>query len=130
MRINCNFVKIVFKNLRGFGNPSRFRISINMKYILFIISSVILFGCSSSTRFTLGESDSKSYEQRSSKSIALESVHGTASYYADQFHGRKTANGETYNMNDLTAAHKSYPFNTIVRVTNLSNNKSVEVKNK
>ncbi len=53
---------------------------------------------------------------------------GKASYYADQFHGRKTANGETFNMNKLTAAHPSLPFGTWVRVTNLSNGKDVVVR--
>jgi rare lipoprotein A len=57
-----------------------------------------------------------------------ESISGTASYYADKFHGRKTANGEIFNMHDLTAAHKTLPFGTIVRVTNLSNNKSVKLR--
>ena len=51
-----------------------------------------------------------------------------ASYYADKFHGRKTSNGETFNMWALTAAHKTLPFNTLVRVTNLSNGKSVVVR--
>jgi rare lipoprotein A len=54
--------------------------------------------------------------------------HGKASYYAEQFHGRKTASGETFNMNALTAAHKSYTFGTYLRVTNLSNGRSVIVK--
>ncbi len=58
----------------------------------------------------------------------LESSLETASYYADEFNGRKTANGEVFNMNDLTAAHISYPFNTICRVTNLKNQKSVIVR--
>ena len=53
---------------------------------------------------------------------------GTASYYSDEFDGRKTANGEIYDMNELTAAHPSYPFNTLVRVTNVMNGKSVEVR--
>jgi rare lipoprotein A len=53
---------------------------------------------------------------------------GTASYYGDPFHGRKTANGETFNKNDLTAAHQTLPFNTRVKVTNLSNEKSVIVR--
>ncbi|MEI7708901.1 MAG: septal ring lytic transglycosylase RlpA family protein [Chlorobium sp.] len=53
---------------------------------------------------------------------------GKASYYSDQFHGRKTANGETFNMNKLTAAHPSLPFGTWVRVTNLSNGKDVVVR--
>ncbi len=55
-------------------------------------------------------------------------ITGTASYYADKFHGRKTANGEIFNMHDLTAAHKTLPFNTLLRVTNLRNNKSVKVR--
>ena len=53
---------------------------------------------------------------------------GKASYYSDQFHGRKTANGETFNMNKLTAAHPSLPFGTWVRVTNLSNGKDIVVR--
>ena len=52
----------------------------------------------------------------------------TASYYAEDFHGKKTSNGERFNMNDLTCAHKSLPFNTILKVTNLANGKSVEVR--
>jgi len=50
---------------------------------------------------------------------------GIASYYADKFHGRLTANGETFDMNQLTAAHKTLPFGTLVRVTNLENEKKV-----
>lgn len=53
---------------------------------------------------------------------------GLASYYADKFHGRKTASGETFNQTKLTAAHKTLPFGTIVKVTNLENNKSVKVR--
>ncbi|MEE9903903.1 septal ring lytic transglycosylase RlpA family protein [Chlorobium sp.] len=53
---------------------------------------------------------------------------GKASYYASQFHGRKTANGETFNMNELTAAHRTLPFGTWVRVTNMRNGKDVIVR--
>jgi rare lipoprotein A len=53
---------------------------------------------------------------------------GVASWYGPGFHGRKTANGERFNTYDLTAAHKTLPFNTIVRVINLSNDKSVIVR--
>jgi len=56
------------------------------------------------------------------------STTGNASWYGPGFHGRKTANGERYNQNDLTAAHKKLPFGTKVRVTNLNNNKSVIVR--
>ncbi|MBN1781033.1 septal ring lytic transglycosylase RlpA family protein [bacterium] len=54
--------------------------------------------------------------------------YGKASYYGKQFHGRKTANGETFDMYALTAAHKSFPFGTVCRVTNRSNSKSVTVR--
>ncbi|TKC89796.1 septal ring lytic transglycosylase RlpA family protein [Trinickia terrae] len=53
---------------------------------------------------------------------------GRASWYGTKFHGRKTASGERYNMNALTAAHKTLPLGAFVRVTNMTNNKSVVVK--
>ena len=53
---------------------------------------------------------------------------GTASWYGYPYHGRKTASGEVYNMNTLTAAHRTYKFGTKVQVTNVSNNKTVVVK--
>lgn len=55
-------------------------------------------------------------------------LRGTASWYGIPFHGRKTANGETYDMNGLTCAHKTLPFGTILFVTNLGNNKTVTVR--
>lgn len=53
---------------------------------------------------------------------------GTASWYGRQFHGRKTASGETFDMNGLTAAHRSLPLNCYIRVTNKNNGRSVVVK--
>ncbi|WP_248305264.1 septal ring lytic transglycosylase RlpA family protein [Devosia sp. 1566] len=53
---------------------------------------------------------------------------GVASWYGPGFHGRTTANGEKYNMHQLTAAHKSLKFGTKVRVTNKKNGKSVIVR--
>lgn len=53
---------------------------------------------------------------------------GMASWYGRQFHGRSTANGETYDMNDMTAAHRTLPLPTIVRVTNLSNGRTVKLR--
>jgi len=52
---------------------------------------------------------------------------GKASFYADKFEGRSTASGEKYRHKDLTAAHRSLPFGTKVKVTNVDNNKSVVV---
>lgn len=55
---------------------------------------------------------------------------GMASFYGagDGYHGRKTANGEIFNKNKLTAAHKTLPFGTIVKVKNLSNGETVKVR--
>lgn len=53
---------------------------------------------------------------------------GVASWYGPGFHGKKTANGERFNTNALTAAHKELPFNTMVRVTNLANGRSTTVR--
>ena len=53
---------------------------------------------------------------------------GEASWYGPGFHGKMTANGETYNQNDLTAAHRTLPFNTVVRVINMDNGKTVTVR--
>jgi len=63
----------------------------------------------------------------SPKSLAS-SQKGTASYYSDRFQGRRTASGERYNRNGLTAMHRSLPFGTRLRVTNLGNNRSIEVR--
>lgn len=53
---------------------------------------------------------------------------GKASYYAGNFIGRKTANGETFRKRKLTAASKTLPFGTRVKVTNLNNGRSVKVR--
>ncbi|MBK1697986.1 septal ring lytic transglycosylase RlpA family protein [Rhodovibrio salinarum] len=53
---------------------------------------------------------------------------GIASWYGPGFHGKTTANGETYNQNDLTAAHRTLPMPSIVRVTNLENGKSIKLR--
>lgn len=53
---------------------------------------------------------------------------GMASWYGRQFHGRKTANGERFNMNALTAAHPTLPMPSLVRVTNLENGRSIKLR--
>ena len=53
---------------------------------------------------------------------------GQASWYGGSHHGKRTASGETYDMNGLTAAHRTLPFGTWVSVTNLDNGRSVEVR--
>ena len=53
---------------------------------------------------------------------------GKASWYGDKFHGKPTASGQKYNMNELTAAHKTLPFGTKVKITNHRTGKSVVVE--
>ena len=53
---------------------------------------------------------------------------GVASWYGEEYHGRKTANGEVYDMYAMTAAHPTLPFNTFVRVTNVENGKKAELR--
>jgi len=53
---------------------------------------------------------------------------GTASWYGDPYHGRRTSNGEIYNKHTLTAAHRTLPFDTAVKVNNLENGKNVRVR--
>ena|SRR5690606_16234259 len=58
----------------------------------------------------------------------VQTLSGTASWYGGKFHGRRTANGETYNQHALTAAHRYLPFGTEVVVTNQNNGRSVVVR--
>jgi len=79
----------------------------------------------SSPRFTLSRPAAAANGAAGSYALAEE---GVASYYADEFNGRKTSNGETYDMHQLTAAHRTLPFGTTVLVTNRSNGKNVTVR--
>ena len=63
-----------------------------------------------------------------SNSVSKFKQTGLASWYGRKFHGRKTASGDTFDMNALTAAHRSLPLNCYVKVTNKTNGKSVVVK--
>jgi rare lipoprotein A len=58
----------------------------------------------------------------------LERVTGPATFYADKFEGRRTASGIPFRQNQMVAAHRAYPFGTVLRVTNTRNNRSVNVR--
>jgi rare lipoprotein A len=58
----------------------------------------------------------------------LERVTGEATFYADRFEGRRTASGVPFRQNQMVAAHRAYPFGTLLRVTNTRNNRSVNVR--
>ena len=85
-----------------------------------VFCCVFVLGCGAShPRFTTRQPDARRPEAE---------LQGVASYYAEEFNGRKTASGETYDMNGFTAAHRSLPFGAKVRVRNLENNREVEVR--
>ena len=58
----------------------------------------------------------------------LQTREGLASFYGSEFHGRRTASGVRFDMNAMVAAHPSYPFGTVLRVTNLANRQSATVR--
>tara|TARA_Y100001970_G_scaffold60053_1_gene76511 strand:+ start:96 stop:599 length:504 start_codon:yes stop_codon:yes gene_type:complete len=100
----------------------------------FILGFLMLAHCSSSPRYTSGEVKKISNKKipksprlntKSSFNKHRKTMKGVSSFYAEDFHGKLTANGEVYDMYGLTAAHKTLPLNTIVRVTNISNEKSL-----
>ena len=73
------------------------------------------------------ESASHPRVQKAQKEPAFEQT-GKASWYGPGFHGEQTANGEIFNQNELSAAHRSLPLGTEVEVTNVKNGKSVEIE--
>ncbi|MBS7333520.1 MAG: septal ring lytic transglycosylase RlpA family protein [Weeksellaceae bacterium] len=77
---------------------------------------------------TAKEEKSTTNEVSEAVEEAKEKLTGIVSWYADKFHGSKTSSGELYNKNEYTAAHKTLPFGTKVKVTNVRNGKSVIVK--
>lgn len=98
----------------------------------FLVLFVIFNSCTSVPRFSStvgsGIATNKSSSSGESNFQIGDIFRGKASYYADKFHGNATASGEVFDMNEFTAAHKSLPFGTIIKVTNLKNGRSVTVK--
>ena len=86
---------------------------------VFVLFAVVAFGCAS-----------RSTPPRSPSAAggALQTREGLASYYADWFNGRKTASGTIFSNDDLVAAHPSYPFGSVVRVVNLRNQRSIDLR--
>jgi rare lipoprotein A len=129
---------------------------IAVKHTVLILMALVLNGCATSWQNSApsGTASAPSSEQKRTNSGELQrskygnpplyevfgkryyvmqsslgfNQRGTASWYGKKFHGRKTSSGEVYNMYALTAAHKSLPLPTNVKVTNLLNGKSVIVR--
>jgi len=110
------------------------------KLLLFLLVLVFLYGCTPAPVYHGGRNNvtgiGKKPEPDFSPSTYKDDtvykkgmiLKGEASYYGPHFHGKQTANGEIFDMNDMTCAHKSLPFNTILHVTLLSTGKSIEVR--
>ncbi len=112
------------------------------QFILIALASVTLVvGCTSTNKRVSGGNDNAKslkgnnpfYEVYGERYYVLSSNQGynekgVASWYGKKFHGKLTSNGETYNMYDMTAAHKTLPLPSTVKVTNLRNGRSVIVR--
>jgi rare lipoprotein A len=85
-----------------------------MAFVVFFGAFVPLVGTAQSPPAAIGTS--------------TEPIKGTCVYYNDKFQGRVTASGQKYDKGALTAAHRTLPFGTVVKVTNLENNKNVVVR--
>jgi len=88
---------------------------------LFLVALAVAVGCSSAPR-------REKQEKLESREDVVLVLRGKAVFYGDKWHGRKTASGERFNQHAMTAAHRSLPLGTRVRVTNLANGKSVVVR--
>lgn len=101
-----------------------------IRFIIILFISFFLFSCASTPRFSQkeGNASGRTTVGRGGRGDVLLSLDGVASYYADEFHGRQTSNGEIFDMNGISAAHRTFPFGTIVRVTNLENNRQIVVR--
>ncbi|NNG01513.1 MAG: septal ring lytic transglycosylase RlpA family protein [Desulfobacteraceae bacterium] len=92
-----------------------------MKYILILTAAVFLI-------LTSGCASSQAPRDIPHKSVMVKKQTGLASYYSSRLHGCKTASGEYYDETNMTAAHRTYKFGTRLKVTNLSNNRTVIVR--
>ncbi len=102
----------------------------NNRIFLLRLSSAILLlilgliSCASSNKIASSSSIMKQKEPMAVGDIQ----YGGSSYYAEKFHGKRTANGEIYDMYGVSGAHQTLPLNSIVKVTNLENNKKLVIK--
>jgi rare lipoprotein A len=95
-----------------------------------LIGALVMSGCNStdSTENIDGQSKLPQQDRGSATTQPIHKQVGEASWYGPGFHGHETANGETFNQKEMTAAHPSLPMGTKAKVTNLENGKKVEVR--
>ncbi len=98
-----------------------------------LLMAVVFVSCGSSKNCTSAPTKKATVSTSTTSKTAMNGVKvgtittGQASYYSDKLHGNTTASGETYDKRAMTCAHKTYPFGTVLKVTNMSNGNSVKV---
>ena len=119
-------VKYIGKNLQAtFGTVSQKLLFI----LLFWTAALVISSCGTVSRMPKQEPEPPAevtFPDESARGKKIEE--GRASWYGPKFHGKLTANGERYDMHRLTAAHRTLPFNSIVKVHNLDNGEEVMVR--
>jgi rare lipoprotein A len=107
-----------------------------------LLLALALGACAGPTRERLGDADARQFARGDAserpepppsalaEALGLdeEELHGVATWYGERHHGRRTASGEPFDMHDFTAAHRTLPFGTRVRVTRLDTRQSVVVR--
>ena len=104
------------------------KVVIKLNYsILLVVFIMITYtqSCSNSPRYNRNKPKPHISKTKPKLNKNQKVFYGTSSYYGKDFHGKLTANGEVFDMYGLTAAHKTLALNTIIRVTNKSNDKSL-----
>ena len=102
------------------------------RLVIYTVLGLFYLSCSASPRYKSGKKSVPSTtikkNKKSSFNKSKKVYKGISSYYGPKFHGKLTANGEIFDMYGVTAAHKEFPFNTVVRVTNEKNGKSLLIR--
>ena len=111
---------------------------IPIRLLILLLIGVLCVDCAPAPRYKSGKSyitAPKKEKKKSDKQNKTPSFNtskkvykGISSYYGPKFHGKLTANGEIFDMYGVTAAHKEFPFNTVTRVTNENNGKSLIIR--
>ncbi len=100
--------------------------------ILATAAMLWMLGCGASASYApspeLDDIIAKNKHLKPNRAVKPEELSGGATWYGDRHHGRQTANGEAFDMHAHTAAHRTLPFNTVVRVTEPESQKSVVVR--
>jgi rare lipoprotein A len=112
------------------------KLSAILPIVTFLVSALFITGCSKKRPYTSASSHKatmRSYKVNGKRYYPTyvevgQKMRGIASWYGPNFHGRYTSNGERYNMHARTAAHKTWPMGTMVKVKNLENGKTTIVR--